>query len=148
MYCPNCANEVNPDLHYCNGCGFRLGEDPKAPGKSFIGNVTTGASFVGMAGLIAFIFVLKMMLEWRTDPALMVIISLGYLATVFGICAYTLSFIKVFHKSESSDVQIRRPSQPELSGKDTNRLEEARQQPASVIDNTTRTLDEVQLERD
>ena len=144
MYCPNCANEIKEGLRYCNSCGFRLPNESVSEDASIIGKLATGAGFVGVVGLIGFIFLIKLMLEWRVLEPVMILVSLFYLGCVFGLCAYTLSFIKVF-RSESKPAG-RADVAPQLPPRNTNQLEEPKEPPASVTDHTTRTLDKVPVE--
>jgi hypothetical protein len=77
------------------------------------------------------------------DPAALVIILIAYLATLFGI-SYLL--IKQLGGSEKSKVEFQSRIPPAMNPSDTNQLEEPKQNPASVVENTTRTLDKVRIE--
>lgn len=147
MFCRNCAKEVKPELHYCNSCGFRLERTGASRERSVVGNLATGAGFIGVAGLVGFIFLLRIMLESRLESPAIVVISIVFLGSVFGLCAYTLSFIKYFRKNELREQSVSEPEAAQFSPRNTNQLEPPKQQPASVIENTTRTLDKVPIER-
>ncbi len=145
MYCSNCGTEGKAELHYCNKCGMRLAkpETSDAVAKNF----STAIGFIGTVGLIGFIFLIKTILENDISPGALVAISALYLGTIFGICAMLLKHIstkktgepRFDHQAEYMIAQIKSP--------DTNQLEEPKHAPASVVENTTRTLDKVPVER-
>lgn len=112
-------------------------------------NLSTSLGYIGVAGfglLVGLVVVLT-----RSDfdqPAIIVVIAL-YLATLLAVCLSILRMIpKVSEKEGSSSNFTSQVSQPDqLSSPTTNQLEEPKQAPASVIENTTRTLDKVPVER-
>jgi hypothetical protein len=145
MYCPNCATEVNPDIHYCNSCGFRIRID--GTGDAGIAtSLTRAVGWIGVIGLIAFVFIIKLLIENSTEPGAIVAISFMYLGAVFGICAYILSYIKSLHKTRLIERDTEKPGGLELRTRITKQLEHARTPPASVVENTTRTLDKLPLD--
>lgn len=146
MYCSNCGNEVKKELNYCNSCGGRINNAETEESKSPVQNITTAIGYIGVFGVLGFVGLVKILLNSTIDEPAMVMILLAYLATLFGVCFLLIQ--KMPSKSESSDPQIRSNYVPEtLKSADTNQLEEPKQQPASVIEKTTRTLDEMFVER-
>ncbi len=145
MYCPNCATEVNPEIHYCNSCGFRIRID--GTGEAGIAKALTQAiGWIGVIGLVAYVFIIKLMLENAIVPGAIVAVSFLYLGTVFGICAYILSYIKSLHKTRHIELDTEQPRNFELKTRITKQLEHSRTPPASVVENTTRTLDKLPLD--
>jgi hypothetical protein len=113
---------------------------------SIAGSLTKAVGFVGVIGLVSAIFLVKILIESRLPTDALVFITGLYLATVFGICALSLKYLKALIPTVSNSNEPRIPR--ELPTHDTAQLEPAKSAPASVVDHTTRTLEKVQLERD
>ncbi len=146
MYCPNCATEVNPDIHYCNSCGFRI----RSEGSGDAGvakSLTMAVGWIGVIGLIAYVFIIKLLIENNTVPGAIVGVSFLYLGALFGICAFILSHIKSLHQTRSVNRKPEKQDGLEFRTRITNQLEHAKTAPASVVENTTRTLDKLPVER-
>jgi hypothetical protein len=149
MYCVNCGSLVNNKLNYCSGCGAKLAKPDAETEKTVSRSLAESLGYIGVFGLVGFIFVLVTLVKNGIGgPDLMGILFL-YLAALFGVCFLVLRQIKNFSdkppaaKSDFADeyraVQIGAPN--------TAQLEESKQAPISVTDNTTRTLDEVLVKR-
>jgi hypothetical protein len=151
MYCSNCGNSVDEKLKYCNSCGERLSKQESknsTPGEmldSILETVlwTSLSAFGILIGLVA------VLLRSDVAPQLVVIIAFAYLATVFGICFTLLRQIP-----KLVDAKLNAPKHEEayappaqLHSKTTAQLEEQRQPIESVTAQTTRSLDEVLVER-
>lgn len=147
MYCATCGKALLENQHFCNNCGARTGRGEMTT-NSLTGS-TVAVAWIGVAGLIGFIAVLKILLESRLDPSAMVIILLAYLVTVFLLCAM---MIGQFWKKPATDAKSIQPDEylpPKnfrATGVETARLNEYHE-PASVVENTTRTLDQELVER-
>ena len=153
MFCPNCGTTVNKKLKYCNSCGERLsksGEIDKdgMPGK-MLDNILTTVFLVVMFGLGILVGLVAVLLGSNVEPKFVVFITIAYLAAVFGIC-YTLltqvpklidARLKADGFAEESRQAVR------LTPLTTAQLEEYREPIMSVTDRTTKTLDQVPLER-
>lgn len=151
MYCPNCGKDVNEKLKYCSGCGERLSKADEidkdgTPGK-MLDNVLTTIFLVVMFGLGILVGLVAVLLDNSVEPKFVMFISVAYLAAVFGICYHLLTQVPKLIDAklrpreqapapETAVPPVQLPSVP------TNQLEEFRE-PASVVENTTRTLDEV-----
>lgn len=146
MYCPNCASEVKQDLQYCNSCGYRIGVDKTGDAGNVSSSLSKAIGWIGVVGLVSFVFVIKLLLESEILGGLMVAIAFFYLAALFGICYSVLDFIKSTLGGTQSKQKTAHQPPMEISGRNTNQLEPAHTQPASVIENTTRTLDKVPIE--
>lgn len=148
MFCPSCGKGVNANLQYCSGCGerpFKAAEIDKdgTPGK-MLDNVLTTIFLVVMFGLGILVGLVAVLLgsDVRIEPV--VVITIAYLAAIFGIC-YTL--LKQVPKLIDAKLRPRERIETvmpdlQLPPRTTNQLEEFRE-PASVIENTTRTLDKI-----
>lgn len=152
MYCSTCGNKIAEHLNYCNGCGARIEKNPLIVGNSSSPYLGKALAVTAMMGFVGFIGVLKIVLDnGRLDMAATVIILLAYLATLFLICAMMIGHMW----KNSGDIRIKRhePKIPDYTSPaslhpiTTAQLEEYRQPAASVTEHTTRTLDEVPLNR-
>lgn len=153
MFCPNCGKNVSAKLKYCSGCGERLSkaveiDKDSTPGK-MLDNILTTLFLVVMFGLGILVGLIAVLLGngVRIEPV--VVITLAYLAAIFGICYTLVRQIPKLVDAKLRSNQENRQHVPEgdeplvqLPPRSTNQLEEFRQ-PASVIDNTTRTLDKI-----
>lgn len=146
MFCPNCGKTVNQKLKYCNGCGERLSKAAEIdkdgmPGK-MLDNILTTLFLVVMFGLGILVGLVAVLLGNNVEPRFVMFIAIAYLAAVFGICYTLLSQVPklIDAKLKSRTDSYESFSQPQLEPITTAQLEEFRE-PASVIENTTRTLD-------
>jgi hypothetical protein len=149
MYCANCGTLVNNKLNYCNGCGAKLAKPDAETDKTVSRSLAESLGYIGVFGLVGFIFVLVILVKNGIGgPDLMGILFL-YLAAVFGVCFLVLRQIKNFTNAPVAPPPNFSNTQPlnQLGAPNTAQLEEPKQPPASVTDNTTRTLDEVLAKR-
>ena len=112
-------------------------------------NLIISLVVVSLAGLGSVIGLIAMLLYNGVKDELIALLVVSYLFTLFGIAfmiARQLSKVisSQINKAESS-AQVFQPAQ--LPAPNTAQLEEPRQQPLSVTDNTTRTFDEVFVKR-
>jgi len=152
MYCPNCANPVHEKLKYCNGCGERLVKEEDGhgtPGK-MLDNVLTTLFLVVMFGLGILVGLVAVLLGNHVNNDMVTLVIVAYLAAIFGIC---FSLVRQVPKLIDARLKGFTSNTPDfvpphqLNPRTTAQLEESRQQPASVTDHTTRTLDEVPFNR-
>src|SRR5688572_228551 len=90
MFCPNCGETVNKNLKYCKSCGERLSKATEIdkdgmPGK-MLDNILTTVFLVVMFGLGILVGLVAVLLGNNLEPKFVVLISIAYLAAVFGIC--------------------------------------------------------------
>lgn len=147
MYCSNCGNELKKGLNYCNSCGAKLVDNAEEKSGSRLQNITTSIGFIGVFGLVGFIFLVKLLLENNVLEGVIIVISLAYLATIFGISYFLINQLNPKSESVESDVEFRTDAPKAFRSANTSQLEEPKQAPASVVENTTRTLDEVLVDR-
>jgi hypothetical protein len=147
MYCAGCGNQIKKGLNYCNSCGARVSDPIEEKMSSITQNISTAIGFIGVGGIVAFIFLVKILLENNVAEPVMVITLLAYLATIFGICFLLIK--QMAGSSEKSDrhIEFQNEVLKAIKSADTNQLEEPKQAPASVVENTTRTLDKVPVEQ-
>ncbi len=146
MYCINCGNKINPNLKYCNSCGGRI-ENSARENRGFRGENTKSIAFFGIAGIIGCFLLVKTLLDSVIDPGAIVMIIFAYLATIFGI-----SYLLIKHHSGNvgppePNREISSDIPRALKTAETNRLDAPVNAPASVVEDTTRTLDKVPADR-
>lgn len=103
------------------------------------------AAYTAGAGFLSFIFVILVMSKTNVLPNLFVPISFFYFAALFGICFLILRQGGSTTRS-SPDLQNRPPTDAGpayLRPVTTSQLPPSSATPASVTEQTTRTLDEV-----
>lgn len=147
MYCAECGNGIRPELNYCNRCGSQV-EKSSPENRSVAHNLSSALGAVAVFGILGFIAMLWVLLRNDIVWAGAVWICLFYLMTVFGICAMMIKQIAALTGTQSSPQRgiHKWHQEKELISPTTAQLFEARE-PASVIENTTRTLDEIAVPR-
>ena len=143
MFCERCGKQIDDSLNFCNGCGAQIKRE-KDPSKNVLSTLTSAlisVAVVGLGVLVALVAILLDKVE-RFEPVFA--FAIVYLAILFAICFMIMRQIsKVIDSkiipSETNGVAI--PA-VQLPPKSTAQLEDYRE-PASVIENTTRTLDKV-----
>ena len=141
MFCARCGKQIDDSLKFCNGCGARIKNEDDSPLTSLI----TALIIIGTAGLGILVGLSAVLLDKIPNFGPVLIFGVVYLAVLFGIC---FMIMRQITKLIDADLGRRRlPEESErrpveLPGRSTNQLEEFRE-PASVTDQTTRTLDKI-----
>jgi hypothetical protein len=149
MYCSGCGTQLQSGLVYCSRCGRRVAED-LASGSWFSNPIAATAVIAGI-GFFMFMLVIRTLTRSELPSSLFVPISFCYFASLFGICFMVLRYGSKTSKQPPPEKafdtgELARPAY--LSPVTTAQLEEARSFGiGSVTDATTRTLDEVTIER-
>lgn len=147
MYCATCGTTVNSKLSYCQRCGSQIVKASaveKSPTNLKDLTIVTGV--VGLGGLGITLGLIVVLLNFNVVPTVVVILALAFLCAVFGITFWmTQQTSKMFNAAQNPPENLPEPAQINL--RNAARLEEPRQPPASVVENTTRTLDEVLAKR-
>ncbi len=145
MYCSSCGSETNETLNFCKKCGKRLekGVD-SATAKSMFEAFMTGTVVVIVGGLGILIGLIAMLLHNGVAPKDAGIIAMIYLAA---LTITSVMLLRNLPKLIDARLGSSRPepteyAAPQLTSKTPAQLDEARQ-PASVVEDTTRTLDKV-----
>jgi hypothetical protein len=146
MYCAGCGSQVNPELNYCNSCGTQVIDQNNDLRRTIAKNFSIVVGLIGTFGLIGFVILIKSFLENGSSDRLMIFIAFLYLSAFVALCYFLINNILSALGSSKPDYKtVEDPAQ--LSMPTANRLE-AHQEPAqSVVENTTRTLDENLVER-
>ena len=147
MYCSGCGTQLESELNYCNRCGNRVA---KTNADSVAENMSQGASYVGGFGLIAYIFVMLVMVKSNVETTALVKISFLYLFALFGMVFLMIRQSAVFAKKNGVNrAEINAPPQaaylpPATTAQLTDPVEDGI---GSVTEHTTKTLDEVLIDR-
>lgn len=147
MYCANCGNSIKPELNYCNRCGGKI--EKTEINQTAFQSISTAVTVVGLGGMIVIlIFALKLLKE-NVDITAVVIIIAMFLATILAIIYMTIRLMPQYlDKSKPNEKSFPDFTAPNhLRSVTTAQLEEPKQTPASVIENTTRTLDEILINK-
>ena len=151
MYCWSCGKEVKENLNYCSNCGARVEKDRQDAYSSRMSNPSSSVTYLGIFGLIGFIILVTSLLRRNLDPGAVFAFSVLYLIALFGIC-----FMILRQTSGNSEKRVNKiPTEtPDYAAPKsfrsgiTNQLDAPQSEPIpSVTENTTRTLDEVLIER-
>lgn len=149
MYCSACGNPVNENLNYCNSCGGRIEKNALVVSNASAPYLPKAIGVIGMMGFAVFLGLVKLLLDSRLDTAAIALILIAYLAALVMVIAMLVGHIW----KHSGDIRIKvkdmeTPAAPSyLKPVTTARLGEANAMPTSVTEHTTRTLDEVRIER-
>jgi len=150
MYCSGCGTQLQPDLNYCNRCGNRVaGESEKA---SVAESLSSSLGYVGGFGFLSFVFVVLVLVKNGVPGNQIIPISFFYFAALFAICFLILRQTELLSGRNRPPNRKDLPMQSETPiysrPAETNPLKELREPGiGSVIDETTRTLDAVKIER-
>lgn len=151
MYCSNCGNKVREGLNYCNQCGGKVQNAGSSENESVAKSLSTALGYIGFAGFGALVGLVAILLRRDSlEPAAIVAVVFFYLTALSAISFMILRQISNLAGSTNrTDKSVPNHEDPgQVYSAPANMLDEAKQRPASVVENTTRTLDKVPVERD
>ena len=147
MFCSGCGTQIQVGLNYCSRCGRRVAEDSK-PAENPNNPLKIAGNTAGW-GFGGFIFVISILTKYgEVPPTIFIPVTFFYFAALFGIC-----FMIIRHGSAARTAVGPKPTeqQPDpvyLRPATTAQLEEGREfDIGSVTDATTRTLDQVPIDK-
>ena len=140
MYCSTCGTEINLELNYCKRCGARVDKLATTEKSAALEYMSMATGFVGLGGLGLTVGLIAILLNFSVVPTVVVIVTLAFLSTVFGI---SFLMIQQISKMTSADKTLKENSieYQQLNVPNTAQLEGPRQPATSVTENTTRTLE-------
>ena len=151
MYCERCGKQIEEALNFCNACGAQLRKKEKSEQQSVLNTLITALIVVCTAGLGVLVGLMAILLDKLQNPEPAFIFAIFYLATLFGIAFMLMRQISKLIDAKLRGNDLSSPSRTvredpliQLPPRTTAQLEEHRE-PASVVDSTTRTLDELKL---
>ena len=150
MFCSGCGTQLQSGLIYCSRCGRRVAEDLAS--ANWTANPMTMTAIIAGVGFFAFMLVIRALTRSDVPSNLLVPISFVYFGALFGICFMVLRYGAKFRNPEvveavreTGDLDAPAYLRPAVN---TAQLGEARDLGiGSVTDRTTRTLNEVMIER-
>jgi hypothetical protein len=149
MYCPNCGNQLNSDLIYCNQCGKRL-----SAASDETNNVATTLSQVlgalAVFGIIGFVFVMWILVYNGVTQSPLVGVTFFYFAGLFSISFLLMRQVSALLKKPPATTKAAPPDEQQpgyLKPVTTAQLPVPGELPISVTEHTTRTLSRVPVER-
>ncbi len=154
MYCSRCGSLIAEELNFCSRCGERVNKTELAESSKkqseMLDNLAITAIFIGLGGLGCLVGLVAILLGNGVIPQVLVLIVLAYLAAWFGVSYKLLGQISKLvdanlERKKSKENEPYQASQ--ISARRTAQLESVREPIASVTENTTRTLDEVLVEK-
>jgi len=142
MYCAACGTLINQGLNYCSRCGARVDKIATME-ESPTAYVSMATGFVGLGGLGLTVGLIAILLNHNVVPQVVVILTLAFLCTVFGISFHLIQQLsKLIDASISPKGNYSEKSKPaELGTINTAQLPEHHEPVRSVTENTTRTLE-------
>lgn len=149
MYCSHCGTLIPGNLNYCKNCGSRVDKNVVVITNSSSRSAMIAAGSIGVVGLAGVFPLLKILLESRLDQPAVLMVLFGYLAILFLLVTLPVAYAWKHSGNTVSYPDERDEYAPPRSfrGPVTARLEAHREPAVSVTEHTTRTLDEVPVER-
>jgi hypothetical protein len=143
MYCAHCGSQIKDGLNYCSRCGAKITQIDAEVKISLSENLSSSLGYIGGFGLIGYIFVALILVKNHVDPTLLFLLSFLYLGALFGISYMILQQLRMLPgKLSAKNTNFQNDFQTgQLEAANTAQLEEPKQQPLSVTEHTTRTLD-------
>jgi len=145
MYCSACGNLLDAKLNYCNRCGARIDKLATTENSTGLEYLSMATGFVGLGCLGLTVGLIAILLNFNVLPQVIVIITLAFLSTVFGISFLMIQQISRMSKAAPGErFYNEKPDSAQLGALNAAQLEEYRQPAQSVIEHTTRTLDKIE----
>lgn len=145
MYCASCGTQIKTALNFCSRCGGKIEKSNAGEISSKYQNIAGAVGAIGLGGMIALVILSLKLLKEGVDIGGIIVIIGMFLVTIIAISYMIIRLMPKY--LENSEAKI--DSQPDYSAPrnlraaNTAQLEEPKQSPASVIEETTRTLDEI-----
>jgi len=140
MFCSRCGKQIDDCLKFCNGCGAQIKKEDDSP----LTTLVTALIIIGTAGLGILVGLSAVLLDKIPTFEAVLIFGVVYLGVLFGICFMIMRQITKVIDADLGRRRLPETEKPfaELASRSTNQLDEFRE-PASVTDQTTRTLDKI-----
>jgi len=141
MYCATCGTLINTELNYCNRCGARVDKLALSEHKSeTLEYLSMATGFVGLGGLGLTVGLIAILLNYNVVPQVIVMLTLAFLAAVFGISFLMIQQISRMTNAPQS-LKGNSSERAQLNSPTTAQLDSPREPVMSVTENTTRTLE-------
>jgi hypothetical protein len=154
MFCSTCGKSVPSNLHYCSSCGAATEKSPQTYDPSIGRLFIIGGMVIGVAGILSFFIVLGPILGAPIDTSAKFALAAAYLIAIMVLSSVPM-YLGWRHvnsqgrqrkpRESSADEGYRAP--PFLKPVTTSELPDGEPGLGSITEPTTRTLDEVLIER-
>lgn len=153
MFCSNCGKTIQGKMNFCNACGTPTESVPAATQHRAAGVFVVASVFIALFGLAGLFPLLKILLDSRLNQDAVGVLVFTYLATWLAMFSVILGLgWKLLGAGRPKKSKVREDEEyhpPALfKGVSTSRLPAGDPGFGSVTDSTTRTLDEVLIERE
>ena len=152
MYCSNCGKIISDDRNYCSGFGSPAERTALVYQSKSQRSLIIGSTLLGTVGLGTLFPIIRTMLEMHVDPTLFCIIVVAYLAALLYMFSVLMGHVSkrysgiVTRSSDRTEADTYSPP-ASFRGVTTSQLHAAEPDVASVTESTTRTLDQVPVNR-
>ncbi len=145
MYCPSCGIQIKTALNFCSRCGGKIEKSEAGESNSKYHNISTAVGVVGLGGMIALVILSLKFLKAGVDMGGIIVIIAMFLVAILAMIYMIIRMMpKYLEKPSPQEIaQTEYVGPRNLRAANTAQLEEPKQFPASVIEDTTRTLDKV-----
>ena len=143
MYCSACGTQLQPGLNFCSRCGKRVEEFGGDSNRHRSSPIAAAGSTAGV-GFVAFIFVVLVLTKNGVVGNDLLPITFFYFAALFGLC---YMFLRQGRQGARPTQETSLNEPQYLKPVTTAQLPEPAERPASVTEHTTRTLDQVSIDR-
>lgn len=148
MYCSSCGSQVSEGLKYCNTCGGRIAQPEAEDSRgSIVDSLSKAVAWVAVVGVVAFLALVKLVIDSDLISEHKAFIPAAFLFTLLAICFLLIRQMSRGSQPGKKEQEVLAAPPVGMPRPQTNRLEPSTERPASVVENTTRTLDEVYSER-
>lgn len=149
MYCPSCGNQIQTALNYCNRCGGKIEKSNPKEIQAKYQSISTAVGVVGLGGMIALVVLSLKLLKENVEIGALIVIVAMFLFAILAMIYMVIRFMPQYLESPKSGriAETEYVAPGSLTAANTAQLEEPKQYPASVIEETTRTLDEVHINK-
>lgn len=147
MYCSVCGTQSAQGLKFCKSCGARMAGDNSDVRNSVAKTFSLSAVFLAAFGMIAFAVIVKELLASGAQSSFILLISTLYLGSLGAIIYMIVRQVFKLIGVATDERPVDDNSVPVFRPAEAARLVEHRE-PASVVENTTRDLSGVRVERE
>jgi hypothetical protein len=154
MFCSTCGKPVPANLHYCSSCGSPTDNGPQTYDPSIGRLFIIGGMVIGVAGILSFFIVLGPILGAPIDTSAKVALAASYLIAITVLSSVPM-YLGLRHVNSQGRQRSPREKNREegycaptfLKPVTTSQLPDGEPGLGSITEPTTRTLDEVPIER-
>lgn len=149
MFCSVCGSQSAPGLKFCKACGARMADDKNEVRNSVAKTFATATVLTGAFGIIGFMIMIKSFLEnGGFNSSFILLMSVVYLGSLGFLNWFLVRQVLKLTGIKADERETRMDEMRQFIPPEKARLEEYREPASSVVDNTTRDLNKIAVERD